>query len=187
MPAAPPASGLYPPVPTGAAATDAGAGSGSVSTAKQDTGARDGQTSQAPVSAAETLTGAGPGSGSIGAATVVGVTATGVAVLEVGTRVMCKWRDGQLHPAKVIERRRSSEKPGEMEYYMHYLECKRGENGFDEQKCPCLPAMQTHLLCEAFTSLGGKHFVSFLSTLQSTDDWMSGWLQRRLTSALPAP
>ena len=45
-------------------------------------------------------------------------------VLEVGSRVMCRWRDGQMHPAKVIERRRSSERQGEMEYYMHYLECE---------------------------------------------------------------
>lgn len=45
--------------------------------------------------------------------------------LEVGTRVMCRWRDGKYHPVKVIERRRlHSDGPNEYEYYVHYTECK---------------------------------------------------------------
>jgi histone acetyltransferase MYST1 len=46
--------------------------------------------------------------------------------LEVGTRVMCRWRDQKLHPVKVIERRRgsSSSAPADYEYYVHYTECK---------------------------------------------------------------
>lgn len=47
--------------------------------------------------------------------------------LEVGTRVMCRWRDQKLHPVKVIERRKSStsSSPADYEYYVHYTECKR--------------------------------------------------------------
>ena len=45
--------------------------------------------------------------------------------LEVGTRVMCRWRDGKYHPVKVIERRKvSAAGSGEYEYYVHYTECK---------------------------------------------------------------
>jgi hypothetical protein len=46
--------------------------------------------------------------------------------LEVGTRVMCRWRDQKLHPVKVIERRKgaSSSSPADYEYYVHYTECK---------------------------------------------------------------
>lgn len=47
--------------------------------------------------------------------------------LEVGTRVMCRWRDQKLHPVKVIERRKvsSSSGDGEYEYYVHYTEFNR--------------------------------------------------------------
>ncbi|KAG8497072.1 hypothetical protein CXB51_008346 [Gossypium anomalum] len=31
---------------------------------------------------------------------------SGILPLEVGTRVMCRWRDGKYHPVKVIERRK---------------------------------------------------------------------------------
>jgi hypothetical protein len=46
--------------------------------------------------------------------------------LEVGTRVMCRWRDQKLHPVKVIERRKgaTSSSPADYEYYVHYTECK---------------------------------------------------------------
>ncbi|GJV92999.1 putative reverse transcriptase domain-containing protein [Tanacetum coccineum] len=44
-------------------------------------------------------------------------------VLEVGTRVLCRWRDGKHHPVKVIERRRLNS--GEYEYYVHYTEFNR--------------------------------------------------------------
>ncbi|KAF9605185.1 hypothetical protein IFM89_014298 [Coptis chinensis] len=44
--------------------------------------------------------------------------------LEVGTRVLCRWRDGKYHPVKVIERRRMHcGGPSEFEYYVHYTEC----------------------------------------------------------------
>ena len=47
--------------------------------------------------------------------------------LEVGTRVMCRWRDQKPHPVKVIERRKSSSysSPADYEYYVHYTECKQ--------------------------------------------------------------
>lgn len=45
--------------------------------------------------------------------------------LEVGTRVMCRWRDSKYHPVKVIERRRTHcGGPNDYEYYVHYTECK---------------------------------------------------------------
>ncbi|PKH47993.1 hypothetical protein CRG98_050384, partial [Punica granatum] len=46
--------------------------------------------------------------------------------LEVGTRVMCRWRDGKYHPVKVIERRKLG--PNglcDYEYYVHYTEFNR--------------------------------------------------------------
>eukprot|EP01018_Ginkgo_biloba_P004810 Gb_36892 [translate_table: standard] len=43
--------------------------------------------------------------------------------LEVGTRILCKWRDSKLHPVKVIERRKLPYgAPNEYEYYVHYTE-----------------------------------------------------------------
>ncbi|KAJ8423673.1 hypothetical protein Cgig2_023518 [Carnegiea gigantea] len=51
---------------------------------------------------------------------------SGVLPLEVGTRVMCRWRDGKYHPVKVIERRKmSSGEPNDYEYYVHYTEFNR--------------------------------------------------------------
>ncbi|KAJ8443298.1 hypothetical protein Cgig2_015776 [Carnegiea gigantea] len=49
---------------------------------------------------------------------------SGVLPLEVGTRVMRRWRDGKYHPVKVIERQKmSSGEPNDYEYYVHYTEC----------------------------------------------------------------
>nr|KJB64346.1 hypothetical protein B456_010G046900 [Gossypium raimondii] len=46
--------------------------------------------------------------------------------LEVGTRVMCRWRDGKYHPVKVIERRKMPYAvPYDYEYYVHYTEFNR--------------------------------------------------------------
>lgn len=46
--------------------------------------------------------------------------------LDVGTRVMCRWRDGKYHPVKVIERRKlSSNALSDYEYYVHYTECEK--------------------------------------------------------------
>ncbi|KAJ0087323.1 hypothetical protein Patl1_08441 [Pistacia atlantica] len=46
--------------------------------------------------------------------------------LEVGTRVMCRWRDGKYHPVKVIERRKTNYGgPNDYEYYVHYTEFNR--------------------------------------------------------------
>ncbi|CAL1412625.1 unnamed protein product [Linum trigynum] len=46
--------------------------------------------------------------------------------LEVGTRVMCRWRDGKYHPVKVIERRKVSYSGvSDYEYYVHYTEFNR--------------------------------------------------------------
>nr|DAD40203.1 TPA_asm: hypothetical protein HUJ06_014526 [Nelumbo nucifera] len=50
----------------------------------------------------------------------------GVLPLEVGTRVMCRWRDGKFHPVKVIERRKiPCGVPSDYEYYVHYTEYNR--------------------------------------------------------------
>ncbi|GFY96667.1 histone acetyltransferase of the MYST family 1 [Actinidia rufa] len=50
----------------------------------------------------------------------------GIMPLEVGTRVMCRWRDGKFHPVKVIERRRMQNGgPNDYEYYVHYTEFNR--------------------------------------------------------------
>lgn len=49
---------------------------------------------------------------------------SGMLPLEVGTRVMCLWRDGKYHPVKVIERRKNhNDGNNEYEYYVHYTEC----------------------------------------------------------------
>ncbi|XP_076882354.1 histone acetyltransferase of the MYST family 1 [Bidens hawaiensis] len=50
--------------------------------------------------------------------------------LEVGTRVLCRWRDGKHHPVKVIERRRliqssHDHEDDHYEYYVHYTEFNR--------------------------------------------------------------
>ncbi|KAG7032752.1 Histone acetyltransferase of the MYST family 1 [Cucurbita argyrosperma subsp. argyrosperma] len=46
--------------------------------------------------------------------------------LEVGTRVMCRWRDGKYHPVKVIERRKLQATGfSDYEYYVHYTEFNR--------------------------------------------------------------
>ncbi|KAG8490993.1 hypothetical protein CXB51_014159 [Gossypium anomalum] len=51
---------------------------------------------------------------------------SGILPLEVGTRVMCRWRDDKYHPVKVIERRKlQSAKPSDYEYYVHYTEFNR--------------------------------------------------------------
>jgi len=46
--------------------------------------------------------------------------------LEVGTRVLCKWRDGKFHPVKIIERRKlPNGTTNDYEYYVHYTEFNR--------------------------------------------------------------
>ncbi|KAH9295035.1 hypothetical protein KI387_038623 [Taxus chinensis] len=46
--------------------------------------------------------------------------------LEVGTRVLCKWRDDKFHPVKIIERRKlPNGAPNDYEYYVHYTEFNR--------------------------------------------------------------
>jgi hypothetical protein len=42
--------------------------------------------------------------------------------LEVGTRVLCRWRDWKLHPVKVIKRRKLSTGLDDYQYYVHYNE-----------------------------------------------------------------
>ena len=44
---------------------------------------------------------------------------------EVGTRVMCRWRDGKYHPVKIIERRKNHGVANDYEYYVHYTEFNR--------------------------------------------------------------
>ncbi|KAJ6919951.1 hypothetical protein NC651_013779 [Populus alba x Populus x berolinensis] len=51
---------------------------------------------------------------------------TSMLPLEVGTRVMCRWRDCKYHPVKVIERRKmQSGGTNDYEYYVHYTEFNR--------------------------------------------------------------
>lgn len=45
--------------------------------------------------------------------------------LKTGTLLKCRWRDGTLHPAEIIERRLTPS--GELhgyEYYVHYTKCE---------------------------------------------------------------
>eukprot|EP00249_Psilotum_nudum_P018913 c27018_g1_i1 orf=366-1529(-) len=44
--------------------------------------------------------------------------------LEVGTRVMCRWRDDKYHPVKIIERRKLTGL-NDYQYYVHYTEFNR--------------------------------------------------------------
>ena len=57
---------------------------------------------------------------------------TGEAALEVGARLSCRWRDGEFHPVRVIERRKRDPARGggpllgdasDYEYYVHYEQC----------------------------------------------------------------
>nr|XP_029123802.1 putative MYST-like histone acetyltransferase 1 [Elaeis guineensis] len=46
--------------------------------------------------------------------------------LKVGTLLKCRWKDGTLHPAEIIERRQTpSGDPHGYEYYVHYTEFDR--------------------------------------------------------------
>jgi histone acetyltransferase MYST1 len=47
--------------------------------------------------------------------------------MDIGTRVQCRWRDGQFYPVRVIERRPGSAagNPEEYEYYVHYEQFNR--------------------------------------------------------------
>jgi len=46
--------------------------------------------------------------------------------LEVGIRLLCKWRDSKLHPVKIIERRKLPNGfPQDYQYYVHYTEFNR--------------------------------------------------------------
>uniref|UniRef100_A0A7N0T790 Chromo domain-containing protein n=1 Tax=Kalanchoe fedtschenkoi TaxID=63787 RepID=A0A7N0T790_KALFE len=46
--------------------------------------------------------------------------------LEVGTKVLCRWRDNKYHPVKVIERRKvNNGGSSAYEYYVHYTEFNR--------------------------------------------------------------
>ena len=48
--------------------------------------------------------------------------------LDIGARVQCKWRDGQMYPVRVIERRagpKGKEAQEEYEYYVHYEQFNR--------------------------------------------------------------
>ena len=42
--------------------------------------------------------------------------------LQIGTRVDCRWRDGEYYTARVVERR-LLEGSDVHEYYVHYLKC----------------------------------------------------------------
>ncbi|CAM8929296.1 unnamed protein product [Rhodiola kirilowii] len=51
---------------------------------------------------------------------------TEAVALEVGTKVLCRWRDNKYHPVKVIERRKvNNAGSSEYEYYVHYTEFNR--------------------------------------------------------------
>ena len=56
----------------------------------------------------------------------------GLVPLEVSARMQCKWRDGEFHPVRVIDRRKRSVAGGagplkgdatDFEYYVHYEQC----------------------------------------------------------------
>lgn len=43
----------------------------------------------------------------------------------VGEKVMCKWKDGSIHQAEIVEERQSRKAPDEREYYVHYVNYNR--------------------------------------------------------------
>jgi len=45
--------------------------------------------------------------------------------LENGTTIYCKWRDEDFHKCEVIDKRETVDRPGEYEYYVHYVEFNR--------------------------------------------------------------
>ena len=55
--------------------------------------------------------------------------------LELNARVMAKWKDGEYHNCKILERRPNSnwqgsqEEPSAWEYYVHWSRSKRGREG----------------------------------------------------------
>ncbi|KAG2592608.1 hypothetical protein PVAP13_5NG564900 [Panicum virgatum] len=85
-------------------------------------------------------------------------------LLEVCTRVMCRWCGQKLHPVKVIECRKgsSSSSPTDYKYYVHYTECKDP---------PCL-ASQSH---QEVSCLGlGFGLLQIWGNLDFTAHWSIG-------------
>ena len=72
---------------------------------------------------------------------------TGEAPLEVTCRLMCKWRDSEYYPVRVIEKRKRDPSRGggplagdasDFDYYVHYEPCA------GPQRAACAPASVTH-------------------------------------------
>ena len=65
--------------------------------------------------------------------------------LEIGTRVDCRWRDGEYHPARVIEKR-PVEGTDQHEYYMHYSKCRIATSCMWHAASACSSARELHML-----------------------------------------
>ena len=103
--------------------------------------------------------------------------------LEVGTRVDCKWRDGEYHPARVIERR-PVKGTDQHEYYVHYSKCAPPALPplTNLTNLPCLYVLMGHayrvpgpaslLVWRKKESPSSETALS--RVLQSTGEWTSG-------------
>ncbi|KAB5568647.1 hypothetical protein DKX38_002440 [Salix brachista] len=68
--------------------------------------------------------------------------------LEVGTRVMCRWRDCKYHSVKVIERRKMQfGGSNEYEYYVHYTEYQAFDGTDSLEFASELPLLRMDLSC----------------------------------------
>ena len=86
---------------------------------------------------------------------------SGEAPLEVTCRLMCKWRDGEYYPVRVIEKRKRDPSRGggpltggasDFDYYVHY------------EPCACAPAPAEKHAARLLTAAGA----------QSTGGWTRG-------------
>jgi hypothetical protein len=78
---------------------------------------------------------------------------SGESPLEVGARLSCRWRDGEHHPVRVIERRKRDPArgggpllgdPSDFEYYVHYEQCAFV---FTRACLPCLRLLGLQVSC----------------------------------------
>lgn len=103
--------------------------------------------------------------------------------LDPGTRVDCRWRDGQMYPARVIERR-PAPNGIDHEYYMHYIKCAHAllilpaaatllnHSACNLQGMPAWAACNDHMVYGqvAFDQLAAIHSKEH-STLSATCSW----------------
>ena len=95
----------------------------------------------------------------------------------------CKWRDGEYHPARVIERRPVMG-TNQHEYYVHYSKCAPPALPplTNLTNLPCLYVLMGHAYRVAWTCLPARaeeertpsSEIALSRVLQSTGEWTSG-------------